>query len=282
LLLMAMISDMTTIQIFRALAAALIGLASGMAGAHEFWITAAPFKAPAAAMVHLDLYVGQFFDGELIPLTAEYVTQFQRFGADGTENLMRRVPRSGATGIILPLDKPGTQILAIDTHPNFVKLSSDQFTYYLADEGLTQIRMLREQRQARAPVKAVNRERYRRHIKALVQIGDLADGTALMKTGQRLEIVPLADPRQSSRTAPTAFQVLFEGKPLAGVLIKAWNKTNGQTVLLRAVADETGVAMITLPFPGMWMLSAVHMLPVQNDPALDWESLWANLSFEIP
>jgi hypothetical protein len=271
-----------TKQIFIFLAAGLMWLTSVPAGAHEFWMIAAPFKAPAPAPAHLDLYVGQFFDGELIPLSAEYVTQFQRFGAGGTENLMRRVPRSGATGIVLPLDKPGTQILAIDTHPNFVKLSRDQFTYYLADEGLAQIRKLREQREARGLVTAVNRERYRRHIKALVQVGDQSDDTVLMKTGQRLEILPLADPRLSSRSAPTAFQVLFEGKPLAGVMIKAWNRTNGQTVLLRAVASDTGVAMLTLPFAGVWMLSAVHMLPVQNDPALDWESMWANLSFEIP
>jgi hypothetical protein len=25
----------------------------------------------------------------------------------------------------------------------------------------------------------------------------------------------------------------------------------------------------------------VHMLPVKNDPAFDWESFWGNLSFRL-
>lgn len=254
-------------------------LVSTAAGAHEFWINAAPYVAAAGSNTEINLYVGQFYEGELIPLTAQYVTHFQRITATGTDDLMRRVPASGATGISLPPGQPGTQILAIDTHPNFVKLSADQFTYYLADEGLANIRKLREEAGVQKPV---NRERYRRHIKALLQVGDQMDDIALRKTGQRLEILPLADPRRSHRMSTTAFQILFEGQPLAGVLVKAWNKHDGQTVLLRTVAGTDGVVRLTLPFTGVWMLSAVHMSPVQNDPALDWESLWANLTFEIP
>ena len=246
--------------------------------AHEFWMLAIPFSAPNATSTQVDLYVGQFFKGERIPLSAEYVTQFQRSTLAGTENLMRHVPRSGEAGIAIPLETPGTQILSIDTHPNFVKLSADQFNYYLADEGLVNIQQLLKN--GLLP-KVVNREKYRRHIKALIQVGSHADDTALSRTGQRLEIVPLAAPTGPDRSVKARFQVLFEGHPLSGILVKAWNKSESQTLLLRVVTDEDGVVMLTLPFSGVWMLSAVHMLPVLNDPTLDWESFWANLTFEI-
>ncbi len=274
-------------QLSIAIVAACTLFSSAPALSHEFWMFASPYTTPVGASAKIDLFVGQFFDGELIPLTAQYVTDFQRISAIGTDNLLRRVPRTGPNGITLPMERAGSQLLAIDTHPNFVKLSADQFTYYLADEGLAAIRKLRD---ASGPPKRINRERYRRHIKALLQVGDVGDPAnqaaaaeeiALRKTGQRLEILPLSDPRRAAPTAATGFQVLFEGKPLGGGMIKAWNKHDGQTVLLRAVTDADGMARMTLPFSGVWMLSTVHMLPVANDPALDWESLWSNLTFEI-
>lgn len=247
--------------------------------AHEFWMIAAPFSAAGAKNTQVNLYVGQFFEGELVPLSAQYVAQFQRFTMAGIQNLMPFVPRSSATGISLQQTGAGSQVLSINTHPNFVQLSKDQFTYYLADEGLTNIQSLLKN--GVAP-KVANRERYQRHIKALVLVDGDLDDTLLHKTGQRLEILPLADPRLMGRALQPSFQVLFEGKPLAGVLLKAWSKIAGQTLLIRSVADENGMVRLTLPFNGIWMLSAVHMLPIQNDLALDWESFWANLTFEIP
>ena len=240
---------------------------------------ATPFSAAGASNTQVNLYVGQFFEGEPIPLSAQYVTQFQRFSMAGIQDLMPRVPRSSATGISLQKAGSGCQILAIDTHPNFVQLSKDQFTYYPADEGLTNIQHLLKN--GVAP-KLANRERYQRHIKALLDVDGDLDDTVLHETGQRLEILPLTYPKRIDRVLQPSFQVLFEGKPLAGVLAKAWNKIAGQTLLIRSVADENGVVKLALPFSGIWMLSAVHMLPVQNDPALDWESFWANLTFEIP
>jgi hypothetical protein len=248
------------------------------AEAHEFWMTSTPFTVPAGGTANVNLHVGQFFEGDSVPVSAEYVTDFHRYTATGAEDLIRRVPRSSRGGMTLPFKTPGAHVLAIDTHPNFVTLSEDQFNYYLADEGLTAIKQLRAERGATSKA---NRERYRRHIKALVRVGGESDATVFMHTGQRLEIVPLSDPLFWQAGKPHKFRVLYEGKPLARVLVKAWNKHDMQTFAIRAIANDEGLVSLDLPFRGIWMLSAVHMLPVTDDPALDWQSLWANLSFEL-
>jgi uncharacterized GH25 family protein len=251
---------------------------SSPAGAHEFWVTSTPFAVPTGGTADVSLHVGQYFEGDPIPLSAEYVTDFHRYSAAGAEDLIRRVPRSSRGGMAVTFKTPGAHVLAIDTHPNFVSLSRDQFSYYLADEGLTAIKQLQEERGDTAKP---NRERYRRHIKALVQVGGKSDETVLMHTGQRLEIAPLADPFLSQPGTPQKFQVLYEGKPLARVLVKAWNKHDMQTFAIRAIANDEGLVSLDLPFRGIWMLSAVRMAPVTDNPALDWQSLWANLSFEL-
>jgi hypothetical protein len=253
-------------------------LAASPAGAHEFWMTATPFAVPTGGNADVTLHVGQYFEGDAIPLSGEYVTDFHRYSAAGAEDLIRRVPRSSRGGMSVAFKTPGAHVLAIDTHPNFVTLSEDQFNYYLADEGLNTIKQFRAER---GTATNRNRERYRRHIKALVKVGGKSDETVLMHTGQRLEIVPLSNPFDVQAGTPHRFQVVYEGKPLPRVLVKAWNKHEMQTLAIRAIANAEGVVSLNLPFRGVWMLSAVHMLPAINDPALDWQSLWANLSFEL-
>lgn len=246
--------------------------------AHEFWIMPQTFTTPVDTPLHLNLYVGQYFEGDLVPLSKAYVTAFRRYSLQGKEDLMRRLPVASPGGISLTLPAAGTQLLAIDTHPNSVKLSADQFHYYLIDEGLEPILALRE---ASGKSAAPSRERYRRHIKTLISVDGKSDGTALQRTGQRLEIVPASDPAVGHAGDTLAFRLLFDDKPLAGALVKAWHKKDGQTMLIRVRADADGVTRVALPVAGIWMLSVVHMLPVKNDPAVDWESFWGNLTFEL-
>ena len=76
-------------------------------------------------------------------------------------------------------------------------------------------------------------------------------------------------------------QVLFDDKPLAGALLKAWNRQGGQTLIIRAKTSVDGKATFNLPYAGGWMISVVHMVPVKGAKDIDWDSLWGNLSFKL-
>jgi uncharacterized GH25 family protein len=118
-------------------------------------------------------------------------------------------------------------------------------------------------------------------VKTLVGVGGKSDGTYAALTGQRLEIVPAADPLSRAAGDTLAFTLFFDSKPLASALVKAWHTHDGQTVIIRTHTGADGKASVTLPFAGVWMLSAVHMIPAEGVSDIDWDSFRSSLSFEL-
>ena len=184
----------------------------------------------------------------------------------------------------LPLSTPGVHMLVYDSQPRSLELSADKFHAYLHDEGLDFIKELREET---GTADTPGRERFRRHIKTLIQVGPksstntVTDTTFAIRTGQRLEILPLNNPLTMKVGSALNIQVLFEGQPLAGALVKAWHKKAGQTLLIRSTTSSAGKVSFNLPYRGAWMVSVVHMLPARDTPEVDWDSLWGNLSFSV-
>jgi hypothetical protein len=180
----------------------------------------------------------------------------------------------------------GTTVLTFDSQPNTIALSADRFHAYLHDEGLDFIKARRE---ATGAAKKPGRERYRRFVKTLLQAQGPsplpADPTFGVVVGQQLEVVPLNDPLALVPGGQLGIQVLFEGRPLAGALLKAWHKgagqDEGQTLIIRSFTKADGMATLSLPYAGPWMVSVVHMVPAVGVQNIDWDSLWGNLSFVV-
>ena len=255
--------------------------------AHEFWFTPTPNPAPVNSHAKLDLRVGEYFDGDLVGFSVAGSTGFVRHTKKGQENLMPLLPKLAPVGELqLPLNTPGTHLLVYDSQPRSLELSADTFHAYLHDEGLDFIKVLREERGA---ANTSGRERFRRHIKTLIQVGPhsrsnaVEDRTFAIRTGQRLEVIPLNNPLTMKVGSILGIQVLFEGEPLAGALVKAWHKQAGQTLLIRGTTSTTGMVSFNLPYRGAWMVSVVHMVPILGnpDPEVDWDSFWGNLSFSL-
>lgn len=249
------------------------------AQAHEFWIMPSTFKAAPGTPLNFGLHVGEHFEGDNVPLNRQYVRTLRHHSSQGVQDLSKQLPASGQASPDFAFHTSGTHVLSIDTHPNQVSLSADSFHAYLHEEGLDSIIKMRE---AAGKEKTPGRERYRRHIKTLLHIDGAQKGDVVLRTGQRLEIVPLALPAHKSAGDSLDFQLLFDSKPLTGALVKAWHKHDGQTVVIRTVSNKEGTVRVTLPFAGPWMISTVHMIAAVDAPEVDWESFWGNLTFELP
>lgn len=259
--------------------------------AHEFWI--APVAAPLSTgdTARLTLQVGEFFEGDLIGFSAAQTVALRQYSAAGNKDLRALLPGGVALPALpLRLDTPGAHLLVFDSQPNQIELSADKFHAYLHDEGLDFIKARRE---AAGTAAKPGRERYRRHVKTLLRVGsaphavppsksDAADMTYATRAGQRLEIVPMADPLRLSPGDVLGVQAWFDNKPLAGALVKAWHKRDGQTLIIRATTSAEGKAAFNLPYAGAWMVSVVHMIPVTGVKDIDWDSLWSNLTFVMP
>ncbi len=264
-------------------------LATTPVTAHEFWMTAPSTPLRAGDTARLGLTVGEFFEGESLGFSAPQTLALRQYSAAGRQDLRKLLPPRGVLpSLDLSLPAAGTYLIAYDSQPNQIALSADRFHAYLHDEGLD---FIKTQREANGTADKPGRERYRRHVKTLLRVSSALganapasgpDQTFATRTGQRLEIVPMADPLALRPRENLPLQVWFDDKPLAGALLKAWHKQAGQTLILRAVTTTEGKVTFNLPYAGAWMLSVVHMVPATGIKDVDWDSLWGNLTFHLP
>lgn len=250
------------------------------AHSHELWLLPEQFEVEPGASTRLFLSVGEQFVGERVGLARTGVAALRRHSKGRSTDLHSLLPSSGtAADVRVQLPQAGWHLFALDSEPSEIVLGADKFHAYLRDEGLETIVA---QRTAAGLALAPARERYRRNVKTLVQAGPAADAGWASITGQRLELVLLANPYQLGPGAPLGVQILFDGRPLAAALIKCWYRSEGRTQVLLARSDSDGRVSVRLPQAGVWMVSAVHMIAAIDSPAYDWDSFWANLSFRLP
>ena len=279
---------MTTLR--TCIAVSLMMLAAARAGAHEFWLEpVAPVPVGSPAL--LTLRVGEFFEGEPVGFLTVQTLAIRHYTGTQSQNLRALLPlRNPVATLALPLTTAGTHMVVFDSQPSMISLPAGKFEAYLHDEGLDYVKA---SRQAAGNSEKPGRERYRRFVKTLISAASaptgaqvatptIPDMTYAMRSGQRLEMVPLADPLLTLPGEPLDVRVIFEGKPLAGALLKAWHRHDGQTVIIRAKTSADGTARFNLPFSGAWMISVVHMIPTTDANDIDWDSLWGNLSFVVP
>ena len=169
-------------------------------------------------------------------------------------------------------------MLTYDSQPSTIELKPADFLSYLQEEGLDHVAAARH---AAGQDQAPGRERYQRFVKTLLLAGAKADATCAVPTGQRLEIVPAANPLAARAGGRLAFAVRFEGRPLAGASVRAWHRRSTEVVILKGQTGVDGTVGFDLPHAGPWMISVVHMVPLHGVSGLDWESSWASLTFAL-
>jgi uncharacterized GH25 family protein len=268
--------------LFLARAAAALGCAVALllpvsVQAHEFWLAPDRFQLEDGATARLALRVGENFEGEPVAFARPLIAGFRHYARGASHDLAASVPATVEPVFPFAVRGAGTHLVAIDTHPSTNTLDATKFNDYLDEDGLWRVQQTRELLETTL---APGRERFRRNIKTLFQVGGAGDATWSQRTGQRLEIVPLDDPFRP-RTEPVAFRVLFDGQPLSQALLKFWHGAAEERLVQQAWTDADGQAAGTLQ-PGTWMVSVVHMVPAAGGTDIDWESYWGNLTFAVP
>jgi hypothetical protein len=125
-------------------------------------------------------------------------------------------------------------------------------------------------------------ERYRKF--ARIELASAARATAAERkvarraAGSGLEIVVLGD-EPITTNAPIDFQILREGRPLAGQAVELVSERSALGIW--RVTDAKGHLRHSLPFNGRWLLRTVD-LRAPSGPEPVWESRFATLAFEAP
>lgn len=243
--------------------------------AHDFWIQPATYRPDVGSPVAIHLRVGEHFDGDPVPRDPAHIDRFVAVTASG-ETPVIGLPGKNPAGLTR-ISSPGLVVVAYSSRTTSVDLEAVKFEQYLREEGLERII------EARAQSGATNkpaREIYSRYAKTLIQAGPATGGHDRV-VGMRLELIPGANPYAMASGQSLPLTLMFEGKPLAGVLVVAINRAEPKPPV-RARTDRAGHVSLSLPRGGAWLVKAVHMVPAPQASGADWESFWASVTFELP
>ena len=259
-------------QLFVVLACCCLSIAFG----HEFWIEPNEFFTRVGATIHVQVLVGENFTGERSEGKKNRLIQYRHQTTTTSEDLAPTLTGDTYGDVPVLLKTPGTHLISFANTPKFLAMKADSFLLYLEEDGLDNAIETRKQRGETAKP---SRELYQRCVKTLVQVGKKPDNAFAQNTGMMLEIIPLKNPYAQHPGQTAEFSVLFDGKPLAGALVRYWNRdaTNHVTEEQQR-SDAQGRARFKLR-AGANMVSLVRMIP-NNDPAeADWRSYWGSLTF---
>ena len=173
----------------------------------------------------------------------------------------------------------GTYLVAVSTRPRSLRLEAAQFNEYLATDGIPDILAARRRnRELNQP----SRERYSKHVKALLQVGQRRTAGFDTVLGYPAELIALENPYERKVGSQLRVRVLVEGKPLANQFVLSGGRTpTGRRIEQRSTRSDTaGVARIRLTSRGQWYVKFIRMTRMQGD-TVDYESKWATLTFEV-
>lgn len=265
----------------RIMAAAAALLWAGPAAAHDFWLQPDQYRTQPGAKDPVTIQVGHGPFRQRWNGSAERVTLFKSFGPGGTVD-QRAGLHSGSAGAddaVVTFPAAGVQVLAFQTNYAVSNLPSIRYNDYAKVEGLTPALDLRARtHQGDQP----GREVYSRRAKALVLVGPPTGKPQPQVTrpiGLSLEIVPERDPYALPPGAALPVQVLYEGKPLAGALVKLTNLEFDGRPLEMHRSDAAGRAAFTFPRVGTWLVNVIWTKPIHGDPRADFDTTFSSLTF---
>lgn len=265
-------------KILTSFALSLCALFSYPLAAHEFWLMPDKFKLDSPATNQLVFRVGEDFIGNIWEKRAERTLSLMHYTKNNAFDLTPSTFQSDSIPIGLMLENEGTHLLAMESNNSFNTLEAEKFNHYLKEDGNEAVYQLREKN---GTANVASRENYRRCAKTLIQVGRKTDDTFKRILGTPLELVPLQNPYRLQQGDKLTVQVLYEGKPLPNKMIMTWHKHTASDAAKPQThyTDAKGLMTFPLTDTGNWMVSTVHLIPLENNPKADYQSYWGNLTF---
>ena len=259
---------------------AAIVVTAGLAQAHDMFVKPTRYFAPENAEVRVRLLNGTFTksensiarnrlaDASVLTPRGRVQLDTAEWGVQGDTSSFHVHTRAA-----------GTYVIGVSTKPSEIDQSADDFNLYLQDDGIPDA--LEDRRRTGELGKPV-RERYHKHVKAFIQVGEARSDLYATPMGYPAEIIPLVNPYSIAKGAMLRVRTLVDGKPVANQLVM-YGGTGASEASFeqRSVrSDASGVAAIPLAAAGTWYVKFIHMVRVGRD-GVDYESSWATITFQV-
>jgi uncharacterized GH25 family protein len=173
---------------------------------------------------------------------------------------------------------PGTYLVGLSTKHREISLKAADFNEYLKEDGLPDTL---EERRKTGELNKDAKERYAKHVKAILQVGNKYSDDYKTILGYPVELVPQQNPYRMRRGDTIDILCLREGKPLSGQVVLAGREENGKIVASPELrSNSKGMIRLRLSGAGQWYVKFINMTKLDR-PDLDYESKWTTLTFAI-
>jgi uncharacterized GH25 family protein len=258
----------------------IVALFASHSSAHDLWILPGKYRLGVGEITRVFINNGDQFPESLTLLGEHRLSEVRALSPAGTTTLSGfRTDGTSLTFDFQP-ETPGPYVIALGTKPRTVRMNGEDFEKYLSEAGLTAIE---EQRKTLGEAGQPAVERYAKWAKTVVEVGEETPSGDAWATavGAPLEIVPLDPPNRVRPGGSLRLRVLYAGAPLTAAAIVG-ARAAGPPNEIAVSTDERGEASVNLSTSGRWYVRAIHMIRVEDDPQVQWESFWATLTFEVP
>ena len=244
--------------------------------AHDLYLVPSSFRLGREGTVQVVLRNGPF-PGSLVGPALERLRDANVISIGGSSPMTRLAAGKTTTTGRTRIPHQGNVILTVRTVPNTITMEPVHFDEHLLAEGHDEAIAWRK---AHHQEKKPGRERYSKFAKALLLSGAPSDFYR-HRVGFVIEIIPEANPYLLKPGDSLPVQVLYQGQPVAGVLVDTGCYWQGKTTAKpagRTGAD--GRVLVPIASRGLWMLHAV-LMERREETTADWESYWSSLTFEV-
>ena len=244
---------------------------------HELFLKSDSYFLKEGETVELYLYNGTFEKSENT-ITRDRIVNAKILGSDFEFAPAEAdyFDKGQETRLRFTTGNAGTYVAGVSTLPRNIELTAEEFKEYLEHEGLD--RVINERNSKGISDKSVV-EKYSKHVKALLQVGEEITEDYNTEFGYPIEFLPLQNPYELSVGDLLEFQLILQGEPLANTVVH-FGTGAAETQINASITDEDGEFAFEIDKAGQWFVGTIHI--VETDEAgLDYESNWATLTFEV-
>ena len=250
---------------------------AGSATAHEFWIDAEAYYVAPGEQIVANLKNGQVFEGTSLSYLPRNFSRFDVIQGSTGKQVQGRMGDRPAFDQAVPGE--GLVTIVHETTPSFVNYKEwDKFQKFADHKGFPD---MAARHAANGFPPAPFKERYTRHAKALIGVGN-GEG-ADQPLGLKTEFVALTNPYAPEFDGQMRVQVLYLDAPRADAQVEVFDRApSGEVQVSLYRTDQSGRATIPVQPGHDYLFDAVVLVPILDDDAAVWDTFWAALTFGVP
>ncbi len=254
-------------------------ISASPAFAHDFWLQPLNFNLAPKTSTSMTIEVGHGPFRSRWAGATDRVVLLRSYGPNGVVDQKADLHPSPQKDGDISFPAPGVYVLAFESTHAESTLPDIRFNDYIKLEGITPAI---EQRARTHTTSQPGREIYSRRAKALFQVG--APGAKSQPwitrpVGLTLEIVPEKNPYTLGPKEDLPVRIFYEGKPLAGAMVKLTNLEFDIRPIATHLSDGAGRVSFQVPRTGAWLINVIWTKPLTGNPKADFDTTFSSLTF---